>query len=240
MLQTVHTGFHCCLNTIVPVSMRHHGHTLFMCNMYHLFHFSRIQRCSRDSSVCIEIHDSCSHDLNKIRTCIYRLKHTTMKFPHCCKAFSNNGTIVSLFVDCKYRSPVINTVFRRKFFRSRGNAQCIATITYKSNISVLISFQMLSYYLVIRTILMHINCLTVIHTIHNYMRMTFSKHCSFPLIYTFYPAIHTPYAETYFITYYLHTDCSAPKLFLKEITDFHLCCLYRPLHKEWLSAAPSI
>ena len=184
MLQTVHSGFHCCLHTIISVGMRHHSHAFFMSDMHHLFHFSRIQRCPRDSPMRIKIHDTRSHDLDKIRTCFFRFQHTVMKFSHRCKTLPDNRAIVSFFMNCKNRSPVIYPILRCNLFRSRRNTQCITAITDKSNSSVLISFQMLPYDLIIRTILMQTDCITVVHTIHNYMRMTLSKHSPFLFLFS--------------------------------------------------------
>ena len=179
MLQTVHPGFHCCLYAIVTVSMRHHIHAFLMSNMYHFFHFSRIQRCPCDSSMRIKVHDTRSHDLDEICPCFFCLQHTVVELSHRCKTLSDNRAIVPLFMNRKNRSPVIDSIFRCNLFRSQRNTQRITTITDKSNSFVLISFQMCFYYLVIRTILMHINCTTVVHTIHDYMRMTLSKHSLF-------------------------------------------------------------
>ena len=58
-------------------------------------------------------------------------------------------------------------------------ASAITAITYKNNSPFLVCFQMFSYDLVVRSIFMHINCMAVIHAIHNDMRMTFSKHFLF-------------------------------------------------------------
>ena len=79
----------------------------------------------------------------------------------------------------KYRSSVIYPILWCKLFRSCRNTQRITAITYKNNSPFLVCFQMLSYDLVVRSIFMHINCMAVIHAIHNDMRMTFSKHFLF-------------------------------------------------------------
>ena len=127
----------------------------------------------------IKIQNPGSHNLNEICPCLFRLQNTLMKFHHCGKTFSHNRAIMPFFMNGKYRSSVIYSILWCKLFRSRRNTQRITTITYKNNSPFLVCFQMLSYDLIVRSIFMHLNCMAVIHAIHNDMRMTFSKHFLF-------------------------------------------------------------
>ena len=131
----------------------------------------------------IKIQDSGSHDFDKISSLCFCLQNSLMEFSHSIKTLSHNSAIISFLMYGKYRCPVINSILRCQLLCPPGNSQSIPSVTHKSNTTLLISFQMFSYDLIVRSIFMHINCMAVIHAIHNDMRMTFSKH--FPFLFLF-------------------------------------------------------
>ena len=66
MLQAVHSGFYCCLDSIYSIGVAHNGKAFFMCDMHHLTNLFFIQRGAGHLSLICKIQKSGSHDLNKI------------------------------------------------------------------------------------------------------------------------------------------------------------------------------
>ena len=96
-------------------------------------------------------------------------------FFHGSKAFSYNAAIMSVFMNGKYRRPVINPVFRGQLPGPFGYAQGISSIPDEGNAFFLILFEMAVDYTFIHTVSMFLHCFFIVDCVHKNVRMVFTK-----------------------------------------------------------------
>ena len=131
MLQTVNPGFNSSSRPICTVCMTHDCKAFLMCNIYHLFDFFGLKRCTCHSSMIVEIKKTCRHNLDKICTSLFCFFHSLMKFFYISKTTSHNRPIVSVFMNSKYWCAIINPIFRSQFCCQLRHSIWISAIPYK-------------------------------------------------------------------------------------------------------------
>ena len=176
MLHAVRPGPHQIGHRPGPIRMTHHRKPLFMCNMHHLLHFLKRKRLPRNSPIRIKIHDSRSHDLNKIPPACFNLPHKLRILPHIFKSLPHNPPITPFPVYGKNRRPVINPILRRNLPCPFRDPQIVPSIPHKRNPLLPIHLKMPPDHPFIHPIQMPLHSLFVIYSIHKHMRMTLPKH----------------------------------------------------------------
>ena len=133
VLQCIYSRLYRRLRAINSICMTHHGKSLFMGDMHHLFDLCLIQRCTCDFTMVSEIQQSRRHDLDKICALRCRFPDSLVEFSHIAKASSDNPAIMSFFMDSKNRCPIIDPIFSGNLCGSSGNSAVISSVTYKRN-----------------------------------------------------------------------------------------------------------
>ena len=89
---------------------------------------------------------------------------------------SYDSTIMPFQVNGKHRCPIVNAIFRCHGSSIARSSPGISPISHKCDPCFLICLQMGSHCLLTYSILMQCYCRFIIHSVHDHMGMTFSKH----------------------------------------------------------------